>query len=189
MVSLHSHFLLRVIYAHVTSKSKDAGKRAEAILLRLLSFYDENKKGSRLDFKPFLHLIRYYGMNIDGAPDAPYRAEYILNVALSRIKDGSIEVKVPVIAILEVIQAYSGSNHPDAGQNAERLLKLGYRLEQEGILDEPVNTALIGGVIRAWKNSKDCDKGRRAEHHMKSMIEAYEAGNKMMRPTGWTLYV
>lgn len=177
----------RVIYAHAKSGSKGSGKRAEEILSRLLSFHDENPRAIGLSFKPFQHVFRYYMIN--SAPDAPYRGEYILNIAISRIRDGSIKTKLPSSTIQDVIRSYSHANHPDAGPNAERLLKLSYKLQEESILDQPVGALILGAVIRAWGACDDQDRGQRVEKHLRAMIEEYEAGNQFMCPTTTMLYV
>jgi hypothetical protein len=136
-------------------------------------------------FKPFVHLIRYY--SICGAPDAPYRAEYILNLAVARIRDGTVKAQIPSSAVADVIKIYSQAKHPDSGQNAERMLKLCYRLEQEGILDPPVDSHVINAVMKAWGRANDVDRSRRAELHFKTMVEEYNNGNKLLQPTTQSL--
>lgn len=171
-----------VIHAITKSKKKGSGRRAEAVLDRLLEYYEEeNNPAARPDSRSFTQIIGYYSKS--RAMDAPYRAEYLLNRMVSLFKSGYKNLAPNNWAITQVMDSYSFARHADAGANAERLLKLVNRLKQDyGVWSLTVDTSVMNSVLFAWASCDNEDAGRRAESHLDEMEQNFEDGVMEIEP-------
>lgn len=162
------------------SKKRGNGRRAEAVLEKMLEHQQLNPK-CKATTRTFTKLIHYYRKS--SAPDAPYRAEYILNRMIALFKEGKNELEPDKFAFGVVMDAYSSARHPDSGTTAERLLKQMKDLHtKDGAKNLVVDSSVIYNVLFAWSISGDEDAGLRAELHLDNMERKFEAGNQNMKP-------
>jgi len=130
--------------------------------------------------RSFNLMIAYYAGS--RAPDAPYRAEYILNRMVNRFKDGQSNLQPSLFGFTAVIDSYAYATHPDAGMNADRLLRLIHKLNQQDGANLQVNTSVMNSVIFAWANCGDEDVGNRVDKYLDQMEMAFESGNSELAP-------
>lgn len=158
-----------------------AGRRAETILDRLHEYEEEENPSVGPDARSFNLLIAYYARRKE--PDAPYRAEYLLNRMVSRFKDGQSDLALSKYSITQVIDSYAFAGHPDAGRNADRLLKLFRQLKQEhGASRLILTTSVMNSVLQAWANCGDENAGNRAEDYLDEMEASFNKGFSEMQP-------
>lgn len=157
-----------VISGFSRSNKKDAGRRAESLLDRFLEFSEEFPY-VRPDTRSFTHIIAHYA-RAKHMPDAPYRAEYVLNQLISLFRSGQKNLSPNVYAFTTVMDSYALHNHPDAGEYAERILKnmrkLKYKYHAEKV---EINTGVLNVVLHAWLSSGHEKAGYRASSLLKDM--------------------
>jgi hypothetical protein len=169
-----------VVNAFCRCKKRGSGKRAEAVLERFLDYSQDNPSCSA-DTRTFTHIIAYYRRSKE--PDAPYRAEYLLNRMVSLFKSGHRKLEPNSFAFKTVIDTYSNAKHPDSGAVAERLLNQMRELKSKYGADKLiVDSTVLYSVLFAWVASGDDNAGRRAELHLDDMERKYEAGNELLKP-------
>ncbi|CAB9508788.1 Pentatricopeptide repeat-containing protein [Seminavis robusta] len=171
-----------LISALCRSKTKGGGKRAEAILERMLD-YSEDRPDCKPDIRSFTNIILHY--KISTLPDAPYKAEYLLNRMVSLFKSGYFPDSQPDnFAFETTMNAYSSAKHKDSGITAERMLKQMKDLRENYGLSNNllIDGSIMRAVLFAWSVSGDEDAGRRAEYHLDYMERKYAAGQRDLKP-------
>jgi len=169
-----------VIFAFVRSKKRGCGKRAESILDRLLD-YSHEKSSCRPKARSFKQILSQF--RISREPDAPYRAEYLLNRQISLYKAGAQQLEPDTLAFKLVMDTYSGFKHRVSGMTAERLLGQMRDLQQNyNTTRMTIDSSVMYCVLYAWLVSGDDDAGRRAEIHLDYMERKYKAGDETMKP-------
>jgi pentatricopeptide repeat protein len=158
-----------VISGFSRSTKRDAGRRAESILDRFLE-YSEEVRHVRPDTRSFTHIIAHYA-RAKKMPDAPYRAEYVLNQLISLFRSGQKHLSPNVYAFTTVMDSYALHNHPDAGEYAERLLrnmrKLKYKYDADKV---EVNTGVLNVVLHSWL----CSGNEKAGYRVNALLEDME---------------
>jgi hypothetical protein len=152
-------------------------------------YHEEENSAFRPEARSYNLLLAYYSRSRE--PDAPYRAEYLLNQMVAHAKDGNLELCPSLFAFTSVIEKYAKVNHPDAGHNADRLLKLIRTLNSEhGASKLIVDTNLMNSVIFAWASCGDENAAEKAEMYLDEMESAHRNGSVALRPdtkTYWTV--
>ena len=169
------------INAFCRKNDDDGGRRAEMVLERFLE-YNEDHPRCKPDSRSFTRIIDFYRRSRQ--PDAPYRAEYILNRMIALFVAGNSGVKPNPFSFKAVMDAYSSARHPDAGVTAERLLRQMKELDKKyDQLNLALDSSVVHRVLFAWSTCGDEDAGRRAEIHLDDMERKYLAGDETMKPT------
>lgn len=161
-------------------KAQGDGRRAEAVLDKMLE-HGQFNPSCKPTTRTFTKIIYHYRKS--RAPDAPYRAEYLLNRMIALFKEGHRELEPDKMAFGVVIDTYCGARHPDAGTTAERLLKQMKDLRaNDGATKLVIDTSVIYNILFAWSISGDEDAGRRAELHLDFMERRFDAGGYDLKP-------
>lgn len=183
---LTSSLSFSVIQAFTRSPKKGSGKRAEAILERLLEYHEQENANVRPDARSFTHIIHYYSRKCQDL-DAMYRANYILSRMVNYFKAGQKDLAPSSYVITSVIDSYSWRNHPDSGKNADRLLNLLRQLIKEyGVPKSVIDTSVMNSVLFAWSTCGDENAGRITETYLDEMEKAYENGMTHLQPDSRT---
>ena len=170
-----------VINGFSRARNKDSGQRAESILERFLEFSEEFPK-VKPDTRSFTHIISHY-RNTKKMPDAPYRAEYVLNRLISMFVSGHKDLVPNVFSFTTVMDCYSDYNHPDAGETAERLVRTMRKLQREHhVAGLKVNTGLLNTVLYAWSCCGRDDAGQRASALLRDMETKADEGDSSVQP-------
>lgn len=170
-----------VINGFSRESKRDSGLRAESILDRFFEF-SEDFPEVKPDYRSFTHIIAHYG-RMKKMPDAPYRAEYMLNRLISMFQSGQKELAPSVFAFTTVIEAYADYNHPDAGDTAERLVRTMRKLQQKYHVNNlKVNTGVLNAVLYAWSCSGRDDAGHRASALLGDMETKADEGESSVQP-------
>jgi hypothetical protein len=159
------------------------------LLERMHEYHEEENSAVRPEARSYNLVLAYYSRSRE--PDAPYRAEYLLNQMVAHFRDGNLELCPSSFAFTSVIEKYAKVNHHDAGRNADRLLKLIRTLNSEhGASKLIVDTNLMNSVIFAWASCGDENAAEKAEMYLNEMESAYRNGSVALRPdtkTYWTV--
>jgi pentatricopeptide repeat protein len=150
-----------VISGFTRSRKVGAGRRAESILDRFIEFSEEYPS-VRPDIRSFTHIIAHYA-RAKNVPDAPYRAEYILNQLVSLFQSGQNNLSPNVYAFTTVMDAYASQKHPDAGEYGERLVQTMRKLKRKyNATDLQINTGVMNTVLNCYLASGNPNAGYRA---------------------------
>jgi hypothetical protein len=169
-----------VIISFIKSKQNGSGQRAESVLERLIEYSEEENRRVVPDERSFSALISFYS-KFRNSPDAPYRAEFILNRLIDICRSG-VQIKgLTSESFTTVIDSFAGKQLRDGGQRAERLLQIMKELKKthRGIR---VDSNVLSSVMVAWANSGDEQAAKKAEYHLDAIEATFAAGNKLMRP-------
>ncbi len=171
-----------VISGFTRSNKREAGRRAESLLDRFLEFSEEFPS-VRPDTRSFTHIIAHYA-RAKKMPDAPYRAEYVLNQLISLFRSGQMNLSPNVYAFTTVMDSYAMHNHPDAGEYAERLLCNMQKLQNKYKAEKlEINTGVLNVVLHAWSCSGHEKAGYRVNALLSDMeTRADGGGEKELQP-------
>lgn len=175
-----------VISGFARSQKRGTGQTAESVLERFLEFSEENPD-CKPDTRSFTHIIAHYA-RMRNQPDAPYRAENVLNRLLFLFETGHRNLTPSVFAFTEVMDAYASQKHPDAGEYAERLVRTMKKLKKKYNISElEINSGVLNTVLNCYLASSNPNSGERANTLLKHMeMQSDMEGDKSITPNGRT---
>ena len=184
-----------VIQQWARSRSPEGGRRAEAILDRMIEFHHNGNSDVRPDERSFSSIIFHYTKGAGRMhPTAPDRALKLLRRMISMFRQGYKEIfpsfqnkTNPMYTFTSVIDAHSVLRRPNSGIIADELLQAMAGLGTKVDALRP-NTYACLSVLYAWSSCGSIDAGERATkllHRMeRDMTEAAKSyGESRMRTT------
>ena len=154
--------------------------KAESTLELLLQYSEDEDPSVRPSSRCFEYILSYYSRSQH--KEAPYRAEYLLNLLLDRYEDtGSSELEPSSMCFTSVMKLYADQRLPDGGIRAERLRRTVQDLESS-TKRLRLDTEFLNHVIDAWQESGNSQAGYRAEIHLDTMEREYARGNRHLEP-------
>lgn len=170
-----------LIDSFARSESKDAGAKAEAVLLEMIRLNEGGNNNMRPTKATWNAVMNAHSKS--GERDAGERAIALLN----RMKDmhvsgSSSDIKPDSTSFSTCIDALGNSGDRNAGYRAEELLAEMDELHRVG--DESMRPSLIcySAAISAWARSRAKDAGHRAEALLERMQEMYSKGDEQIKP-------
>jgi pentatricopeptide repeat protein len=175
-----------VISGFARSRKRGSGQRAESVLDRFIEFSDEHPS-VRPDTRSFTHIIAHYA-RAKNMPDAPYRAENILNQLVSMFEAGQTNLCPTIYSFTTVMDAYASQRHPAAGEYAERLVQTMRKLKRKyNAKDLDINTGVMNTVLNCYLASGNPKAGHRANELVKDMEKRSDIeGEKDVQPNART---
>ena len=170
-----------LIDSFARSESKDAGAKAEAVLLEMIRLYEAGNNNICPTTATWNAVMKAHSKS--GQRDAGERAMALLN----RMKDvhvsgSSSEIKPDATSFSTCIDAFGNSGDRNAGYRAEELLAEMDELHRVG--DSSMRPSLVcySAAISAWARSRAKDAGHRAEALLERMQEMHSEGDDQIRP-------
>ena len=170
-----------LIDSFARSESKDAGAKAEAVLLEMIRLYEAGNNNICPTTATWNAVMNAHSKS--GQRDSGERAMALLN----RMKDvhvsgSSSEIKPDATSFSTCIDTFGNSGDRNAGYRSEELLAEMDELHRVG--DNSMRPSLIcySAAISAWARSRAKDAGHRAEALLERMQEMHSEGDDQIRP-------
>lgn len=159
------------------SPNSDSGKAAEEIVLRMEKLH-LNHGGEAPSTPVYNAVIKAYSSRND--LESIYRAQEILSYMQKSFEEGNDRVKPNIVTYNTVLKAYAQSNTTFSSK-AESLLRM---LEEKNANGEIViDLVSYTTVISSYARSSEALKARNAERILLRMIDAYNRGNRYLKPS------
>ena len=189
-----------VIQQWARTRTPEGGRRAEAVLDRMLRFMNDGNADVRPSESSFAYIIFHYTKGAGRlARDAPDRALGLIRKMIGLYKSGYKELLPvqqnrtnPIFCFTSVIDAHSVLRRPDSGDVGEELLGHMTRLSAQVESLRP-NTYAFLSVLYGWSSCGSVDAGRRAtsllERMEAEMVESSRAGEECISRTTQRCYI
>ena len=164
------------------SRRKDAGKRAEDILLEMEHLSSTNEFGQNLspDKYSYSSVINAYAKC--GGVGAAIRAEDLLLKMQELYEEGNDHLKPNTACFNAVINAWAYSNLQNSADKAEEILKQMIQIYEEGSKDIIPDRISFNQTMLAYSRSRRADSVEKISYVLGLMQKSFEKGNKDARP-------
>ena len=118
-------------------------------------------------------------------PDAPYRAEALLNRMQEEYEAGNDDVKPNGVSFSSLLNSWAKSDLEFAAERAEAILNRMEDLAARGNADVAPNPVCYSTVIHAWSRSGASDSAERAMSILTRMEDESKSGQKDVKPNSY----
>ena len=172
-----------LIEAHARNKyDKNAARKAEAILYRLIQVGAPDQNRSRPNTRSFVLAIQLWARSKERM--AAERAEQLLEINEKMFANGNSAAQPNVVTYTQVIDAWAKSRRPDAGQRASKIFQ---RMNVERRSKTCPNTITVNALLNAWANSNDPTAPNEASKILTWMKDLHRQGYRDLKPNGRTI--